>query len=141
MEQNVSLTPSVVSDIKWAIEVAEQITSSEKLQVKEPPHFFCTHGDESVCARNVFKRKRDEVADIIPRYEKYLEHLKEVLEEHDTKKTKLDALKEELEKKDTKAEEPVAAAPVVPAPVAAAPVPSKPAAVPKGAANGAPGRR
>ena len=141
MESNISFPPTVVAELKWAVELAGTNAEKDRLLVKEPPHFFCTHGDESVCARVIQKRKRDEVADLIPRYEKYVEHLKDALEQFDSKKVKLENLKAELEKTVEKPEEPVVAAAVAPAPVVAPPNAAKPAAAPKGTPNGAAARR
>lgn len=136
------MEPQLGAEIKSVLEEMKTKLDDTKITINEPPHFFCSHSDESNCARVVTKRKVRDVSGIIFRYEKYVGELIEAVNAHNEKRTRL----EELEKEIAKLVGPEAAVvetPSAPAPVpAAVPVaPVQPAAKPVAKAAGASWRK
>jgi len=148
------MEPELGAEIKLVLEEMSGRLEESKITINEPPHFFCSHSDESNCARVVTKRKASDVTAIIVRYEKYLEELNQAVNTHNEKRARIQYLKTELDKlagiEGVAAAAPAAAAeapvalPSAPAPVPVTPVappaviqtPAKPVAKPAGGYRG-----
>lgn len=132
------MEPQLGAEIKSVLEEMKTKLDDTKITINEPPHFFCSHSDESNCARVVTKRKVRDVSGIIFRYEKYVGELIEAVNAHNEKRTRLEELEKEIAKlvgpEAAVVETPSAPAPV-PAAVPVAPVqpPAKPVAKAAGA--------
>lgn len=124
---------AMTEDLKMIIDELASSHQERRLVIYEPPHFFCSHEDESTCARVVTKRKREEVIKQLDKWESYIGDVRSRLEQYDEKSKRIARVSAALVS-DAPAAAPAAPA-VVPAPVApVVPAPTlKP--VPKGSAT------
>lgn len=134
----------LIQEIKDVLAVAYTEIDNREWNVIEPPHFHCTHSEDTVCKRIESKRKRDAVAKLATTYREYAEELSTLLENIDAKRQRYLGLMVDVDKLAAPIEEVVAAPVVTPPAVVTAPVPVpmlKPVAVPKGSPIGTPARR
>lgn len=121
----------LIAEVKVLLEERLALDAEKKIEVKEPPHFFCNkESDQDECRHLRVKRTREQLSAYLIHADEYLKEIAEQIKAVDEKRAKMVHTIVELERWANAKE------PEVPAAAVAAPVP--PPALPVSAAVAAP---